>query len=172
MKITIHKITPFEVDSLQQLSIETFTDTFAADNTPENLQLYLQEAYTTEKLLAELENLNSTFYFVEVDQKLAGYLKLNVGAAQTEVEGTNAMEVERIYIRSSFQHHGLGKQFIQLAEKSARAAGKTELWLGVWEHNENAKAFYEKMGFKHIGAHHFMMGTDPQTDLILLKQLV
>lgn len=171
MEITIKKIVVADVKLLQQLSIETFTDTFAADNTPESLQNYLNEAYTTEKLTAELENSESTFYFVYANRELAGYLKLNIGAAQTEVEGTNAMEVERIYLRRSVQHQGLGKKLIQLAEKVAHETGESELWLGVWEHNENAKAFYEKMGFKHIGAHHFMMGTDLQTDLILLKKL-
>ena len=89
----------------------------------------------------------------------------------TEKMDADSLEVERIYIRPAFKRRGLGKYLIDKAIEIARAQGKKLIWLGVWEHNVNAIAFYEKMGFVHTGAHSFFMGDDEQTDFIMTKKL-
>lgn len=156
---------------LQKISIETYSDTFGPYNSPEIMQAYLTTAYEAKKLQRELENLNSQFYFVKVEQEVAGYLKINVGDAQTETMGPESLEVERIYIRPPFKQQGLGTYLIGKAEQIANAQHKTKLWLGVWEHNEPAKHFYEKLGFHRIGQHSFFMGDDEQTDYLMEKKL-
>ena len=98
-------------------------------------------------------------------------MKFNVDAALTEEMGADSLEVERIYIRPAFKRRGLGKYLIDKAIEIARAQGKQLIWLGVWEHNVNAIAFYEKMGFVRTGAHSFFMGEDEQTDFIMTKKL-
>ena len=159
MTTTLKRLTVADVNELREISIETFTDTFGAQNTPENLR-------------DELENTGSLFYFVMVDDEIAGYLKLNVGDAQSEEMGETALEVERIYVRKSFQRRGLGRVFITEAEKVAHELNKDRIWLGVWEYNPNAIAFYEKMGFSKTGeSHDFYMGTDRQTDILMAKKL-
>ncbi|MFL2029436.1 GNAT family N-acetyltransferase [Loigolactobacillus zhaoyuanensis] len=167
----LKKITLTELPVLRQISIETFTDTFGAQNTPENLAAYLAAAYDPAKLQQELTDPLSQFYLAYVDQQLAGYLKINYATAQTEAMGDAALEVERIYVRPAFKRQGLGRQMIARAITLAQQLGKTKLWLGVWEHNLPAQQFYAKLGFIRSGQHSFVMGDDPQTDLIMTKEL-
>lgn len=169
--IEIKKISLNDLVALQTLSIKTFTDTFAKDNTPEDLKDYLDQAYTEEKLTSELQNKQSEFYFIYSDDQLAGYLKLNVNDAQTETIEENALEIERIYIDSDFKRLGLGKMLYSKAIERAKALNKTAIWLGVWERNFSAMKFYHKMGFTLVGEHSFYMGEDEQTDLIMKKKL-
>ncbi|NLD32069.1 MAG: GNAT family N-acetyltransferase, partial [Trichococcus flocculiformis] len=129
------------------------------------------KAYDPEKLKEELSTAGSTFYFLYDGEELAGYMKFNVDAALTEEMGADSLEVERIYIRPAFKRRGLGKYLIDKAIEIARAQGKQLIWLGVWEHNVNAIAFYEKMGFVRTGSHSFFMGEDEQTDFIMTKKL-
>ena len=120
---------------------------------------------------SEIENKNSNFYFLIVNNQVAGYLKVNEGDAQTERVADNALEVERIYLKQNFQHQGFGLVLIKLAEELARKKNKANMWLGVWEKNYQAQAFYKKDGFKRVSQHTFVVGDDPQTDFILVKEL-
>src|SRR5689334_6636436 len=123
------------------------------------------------KMENELSNKNSEFFFIYLDNNLAGYLKLNVDDAQSEEMGMESLEIERIYIKRKFQKYGLGKVLYNKAIELAKEKNKTKVWLGVWEKNENAIAFYNKMGFVQTGAHSFFMGDDEQTDYIMTKEL-
>jgi ribosomal protein S18 acetylase RimI-like enzyme len=172
MAITIKKINHENLNQLQEISIETFTDTFKAQNSSENIKDYIDKAYKTEQLKAELNNPLSEFYFICFDDEAAGYLKLNNGDAQSEKMEEGAMEIERIYIRKKFQRKGLGEFLMHKAIERANALNKNSVWLGVWEENHNALAFYKKMGFIHNGSHSFYMGEEKQTDLIMKKVLV
>ena len=160
-----------EIHELQAISIITFTETFKDQNSPEHLQAYLDKAYDLDKLEKELTTPSSHFYFMYVDQQVAGYLKLNTDAAQTEPMGSDSLEVERIYIKKAFQRHGLGKQLLNKAFEMAAEQDKKRIWLGVWEENANAIAFYRKKGFVQTGSHSFYMGDDEQVDLIMVKTL-
>ena len=159
------------IKELQQISRQTFLETFGSQNTAEDMKEFLDTAYAEEKLKDEVENANSSFYFLTVDNKVAGYLKVNEGHAQTEQVVPNALKVERIYLKQAFQHQGLGLVLIKLAEKIAKEKEKDNMWLGVWEKNYQAQAFYEKDGFKRVSQHTVVVGEDSQTDLILVKRL-
>lgn len=172
MKGKIRVCTLDDLDKLQEISIETFSDSFAVQNDPTDLEEYLVSAYAIEKLKQELENSDSHFSFIYLADELAGYLKLNTGAAQTEQIAMNGLEVERIYIRKEFKRCGLGRQLIDFAINHARKDNRELIWLGVWEKNEQALSFYQTFGFKEIGKHTFYVGRDQQTDLILVKKLI
>lgn len=171
MKYVIKPITVNNVADLQQISRETFKETFDEYTAAKDMARFLQEDYATPKLLAEISNPNSRFFFLLVEGKIAGYLKVNVGDAQTEQLKENALEVERIYLRSSFQHQGLGNVLLDYAEAIARKEGKSYMWLGVYEHNTNAQRFYKRHGFKRVSEHVFQVGNDPQVDYLLAKKL-
>ena len=171
MAITLKKCGIEDLADLLAIGIETFTDTFAAHNTPEDLKAYLDKAYDPEKLKEELSTEDSTFYLLYCEDEPAGYLKINVDAALNEAMGADSLEVERIYIRAGFKRRGLGRFLIDKATEIASVQGKDLIWLGVWENNVNAIAFYEKMGFVHTGSHSFFMGDDEQTDFIMSKVL-
>ncbi|WP_413539262.1 GNAT family N-acetyltransferase [Aerococcus viridans] len=167
----LHQCSVADVDELRAVSIETYTDTFGEFNSDENMRIYLEDAYNRDKLLAELAETNSQFYFLKENNETVGYLKLNVGDAQTEYIGDNLLEVERIYVRTAFLRNGYGTKLIQTAEEIARDLGLKGMWLGVWEHNQRALNFYRKMGFRHISQHSFFMADDEQIDLIYYKDL-
>lgn len=167
----IKRVTQRQLTQLQAVSRATFADTFGAQNTAENLAEYLDEAYGDQQLTSELENPATTFWFALVAGQVAGYLKLNVGAAQSETRGDAALEVERIYILPAFKRQGIGTQLIQFAEQRARQQTKQKMWLGVWEHNPAAIAFYKRMGFEAVDDHVFKLGDDEQRDVIMEKQL-
>jgi diamine N-acetyltransferase len=163
----ITKCTLGDVHKLQEISYETFNDTFKEQNTPENMNAYLEKAFNLKQLKDELSNPSSEFFFVTFNNELAGYLKVNINDAQSEDMGNEALEVERIYIKSNFQKHGLGEYLLNKAVELAKAHNKTKIWLGVWEKNENAIAFYKKMGFVESGSHSFYMGDEEQIDIIM-----
>lgn len=161
-----------DVMLLQKISIETFTDTFKEKNTVEDLKRYLETAYTVDQLKKELSNENSIFLFLQNNEETVGYLKLNVEDAQTEESAENAMEIERIYVRSHYKRKGYGKFLIEQAELFAQKENKKAIWLGVWEENAAALAFYKDRGFVQKSSHSFFMGDDEQTDLIMTKRLL
>ncbi|KYD05463.1 GNAT family N-acetyltransferase [Heyndrickxia sporothermodurans] len=172
MSINIKKCSLEDSRKLQEISYETFDDTFKHQNTPENMKAYLEKAFNLTQLEKELANISSQFFFVYFNDELAGYLKVNTNDAQSEEMGEDSLEIERIYIKKSFQKHGLGKVLLNKALEIALEGNKKKVWLGVWEKNENAIAFYKKMGFVQTGAHSFYMGDEEQTDFIMTKTLV
>jgi ribosomal protein S18 acetylase RimI-like enzyme len=172
LTINITKCTLDDLLKLQEISYETFTDTFAHQNSPKNMKGYLERAYNLRQLETELSNISSDFFFVYFNHEIAGYLKVNNNDAQSEQMGNESLEIERIYIRKKFQKEGLGKYLITKALEIAQERNKKKIWLGVWEKNENAIAFYQKMGFVRKGAHSFYMGDEEQIDLIMTKTLI
>jgi diamine N-acetyltransferase len=169
--IQINKCSLEDTLTLQQLSQDTFNETFKHQNSPENMNAYLEKAFNLKQLEEELSNISSQFFFVYFNNEAAGYLKVNINDAQSEEMGDDSLEIERIYILNKFQKHGLGKYLLNKAFEIAMELNKKKIWLGVWEENENAIAFYKKMGFVQTGAHSFYMGDDEQTDYIMTKTL-
>jgi ribosomal protein S18 acetylase RimI-like enzyme len=171
MTTTIKKCTLEDLPTLQQISVETFNETFKHQNSSDNMKVYLDRAFSLNQLQKELTASSSEFFFISCDTEVAGYLKINADAAQSENAGDESLEVERIYIRNKFQNRGLGKHLINKAIEAAVVQNKKKIWLGVWEHNANAIAFYKKLGFVHTGAHSFYLGEDEQIDLIMTLTL-
>ncbi|WP_338780162.1 GNAT family N-acetyltransferase [Metabacillus sp. FJAT-52054] len=172
MTVHMSKCSPEDLQLLQEIGIETFNDTFKHQNTAENMNTYLERAFEVKQVEKELSNPFSEFYFIYFNEELAGYLKVNINDAQSEKMDDESLEIERIYVRTRFQKQGLGKVLLNKAVERAAEQDKKNIWLGVWEKNENAIAFYKKMGFVHTGAHSFYMGDEKQTDFILVKSLV
>lgn len=169
--VIIRKLNPADLELLRQLSIQTFVDTFADQNTPENMQSYLQTSLSLEKLSSELNHPESEFYFAELKEKIIGYLKINYGGAQSEPL-ENALEIERIYVLKEFHGKKIAQQLYDKAVARALERKAAFIWLGVWEHNERAIAFYQKLGFFSFGEHPFMLGDDKQTDILMKRFLV
>jgi ribosomal protein S18 acetylase RimI-like enzyme len=172
MTINIKKCTLEDSGKLQEISYETFNETFKHQNSPENMNAYLERAFNLKQLEKELSNSSSYFFFVYFNNEVAGYLKVNSNDAQSEEMGDESLEIERIYILNKFQKHGLGKYLLNKAMEMAMEQNKKKIWLGVWEKNENAIAFYKKMGFVQTGAHSFYMGDEEQMDFIMTKTFI
>ncbi len=170
-KFEIIKIGLSEIEQLRSISIETFVETFKDSNTEKNLQQFLDEAYSPEKLKSELENPNSDFFFVIFGEEIMGYLKLNQGEAQKESIGNNALELERIYILKKFQGKNIGQILLDYTIEIAKKKNIAWIWLGVWEHNQRAINFYLKNGFVQFDQHIFTVGEDDQIDILMKMEV-
>ncbi|MBL7967727.1 MAG: GNAT family N-acetyltransferase [Prolixibacteraceae bacterium] len=169
--IEIRRIGASDVAELQQIGRLTFTETFAEHNSPENLAAYLEESFATAKLTNELKNPESQFYFAFAASILAGYLKINFGAAQTENVDPAALEIERIYVLKEFHGKKVGQALFQKALDVAAETSCSQIWLGVWEKNHKALNFYRKNGFIPFSQHVFRIGDDEQTDFLMKRSL-
>lgn len=157
--------------ALAELAARTFRETFAADTPPEDMALHLADAYGTPQQQLELADPDITTLLVEADGHLAGYAQLRSGVAPECVTGEWPIELWRFYIAQPWHGRGLAQALMQRVELEACRRGARTLWLGVWERNARAKAFYQKSGFSDVGSHTFMVGTDAQTDRILVRSL-
>ncbi len=167
----IRKIDHNDIRDLQQIGKVTFLETFGADNSDTDMQKYLQESFSLKKLKNELNNPQSAFYFAETHSEIVGYLKVNIGEAQTENVLDNSFEIERIYVRSTFHGKSIGKLLFNKAKLLAKEKKIKEIWLGVWEENFKAIKFYKKNGFLVFGTHNFILGNDIQTDVMMKLEL-
>jgi len=171
MTINIIPCKAEQLKLLREISIETYRYTFEDSNSEELMVQYLHEALNLEKLSLEFKTIGSYFYFIYVDEEVAGFLKVNIDAAKSDDMDEDSLEVERFYIRQHYLRRGLGKVLMQFAYDVAHQFNKNSVWLGVWEGNQRALAFYKAQGFYQIGEHPFDMAGDIQNDLVLKKDL-
>lgn len=171
MNLSLKKCSLKDIEILRDISIKTYYATFAEFNVKENMNAYLDAAFNFDKLFKEAQDKNSAFYFLYKDNVLTGYIKLNVAPSQSDINDSDSLEIERIYILKEFQGFGLGRFLIEHAIKIAIEKRKKFIWLGVWENNEKAIRFYKKNGFYKIGSHSFFMGEDGQIDYVMRKDI-
>ncbi|WP_298301203.1 GNAT family N-acetyltransferase [Hydrotalea sp.] len=169
--IVIRKATLNDVLQLQKIGRQTFSETFSAGNTEENLTKYLEAGFSIEKLTSELNHSNSEFYFAFNNNHVIGYVKLNFGEAQTEIKDKFALEIERIYVLKEFQGKNIGQILFEKAKQVASQKKAKYIWLGVWEQNQKAIHFYKKNGFIEFDKHLFKLGNDEQTDIMMKLHL-
>jgi ribosomal protein S18 acetylase RimI-like enzyme len=168
----LERVSLADLPELRKMSIKTFIDAFSSGTSAENMKKYVDSALSVEKLTVELQQADSQFYFGVLNNIRVGYLKLNFRQAQTELKEPTGMEIERIYVLSEHQGKKIGQSFMDKAFSIARENRMKYMWLGVWEKNTGAIAFYKRHGFEEFSAHAFMMGTEEQTDLLLKHYLV
>jgi GNAT superfamily N-acetyltransferase len=165
--IKISRITIKDLLLLRKISIQTFTETFTATNSAENLASYVQDKLNLEQLTFEISNPNSQFYIAYANDEAVAYIKLNFDDAQTENIAGNTLEVHRIYVTQAFHGKKIGQLLLDKALQIGKDSGVGSIWLGVWEENHKAIQFYTKNGFVIFDKHDFMMGNDKQTDLLM-----
>lgn len=172
--ITVARRNAATAAQLAALGHRTFQYTFAADNRLEDMASYLAANFSPEKQLAELEDTDTVFLLARMQQELVGYAKLRSNSGLGVESGKNPdqrLEIERLYVREDWIGTGLGASLMRRAIEEARQKACRSVVLGVWEKNSRAIEFYRRFGFKVIGQHEFMLGTDKQTDLIMRKGL-
>jgi ribosomal protein S18 acetylase RimI-like enzyme len=166
-RIEITKISLEQLAQLQEIGRKTFTETFSSTNSEENMKTYLENGFSTDKLTSELQNPESEFYFATLNEVVIGYLKINFGQAQTEVQEGNSLEIERIYVLQDFHGKKVGQLLYEKAIQIAKNKKVAFVWLGVWEENHRAIQFYTKNGFVAFDQHIFTLGNDEQTDIMM-----
>lgn len=170
--IKVVAIDTTHAQTLTDLGRRLFADTFSSANKPENMETYLDEAH---KLPLQLKELSSPHWqtFMAFDGETAvGYAQLRQeGKVYDFIQDDDAIELHRIYVDKTYQGKGVGKLLIDACLAKARELNKKTIWLGVWEFNPKAIAFYERLGFYTVGSHIFKLGEQEDTDLVLVKKL-
>jgi GNAT superfamily N-acetyltransferase len=163
----IRVATPADAATLTALSLKTFVDTFAPHNTAADMDSYTSVAFTEEKQRREIETESNITLLGEEDGDAIAYAQIHhtPGAPHGDVE------LARFYVDQPHHGRGIAPVLMDAVETHARALGGTRLWLGVWEHNVRAIAFYRKRGFVQRGAQPFLLGTDLQTDWVMNREL-
>ncbi len=174
MKTKVNIITVQQSDNQALLDIgyKTFYESFGPPiNKEEDIQDYLNNNFTLEKINKELQNPNSEFYFATIDTQIVGYLKVNYANAQTENVAGNTLEVERIYVIKGLRGKKIGLYLLEKAISLAKQKSAELVWLGVWKENTKAIKFYKKNGFVTFDEHQFVLGTSIQTDFMMKLEL-
>jgi ribosomal protein S18 acetylase RimI-like enzyme len=166
-ELTLRKCSLAMLQELREISKITFADTYADQNEPKVFKEYLGQAFSESKLKLELANPQSEFYFYYYESKLAGYVKVNFSAAQTDVNDNKSLKIERIYVLKHMQGKGVGLTLLNHSIKIAQENSLTYIWLGVWKKNPKAISFYDHQGFHQFDTHSFYIGDDLQDDALM-----
>ena len=172
MTPTIRRATLADAPALAALAARTFRDTFGADNTPEDMALHLAAAYGSEQQAREIADPAMITLVADDSGTLVAFAQLRRGPAPACVTGPAPIEIQRFYLATDWHGRGPAHTLMAQAFAVARAAGAESIWLGVWERNPRAIAFYRKFGYADVGEQAFVLGTDRQTDRILSRSLV
>jgi ribosomal protein S18 acetylase RimI-like enzyme len=167
----IRTATPADAEPLAALAGRTFRYTFADDNSPDDIEVYVRDSFSLDRVRAELADDVNTFLLAFMDGEVRpdGYAKLRTGTTDPSVTGPDPVELQRLYVDRSAIGHGVGAALMRASLDAARSAGHRTLWLGVWERNARAISFYERWQFERVGDHVFRLGSDHQTDLIMAR---
>ena len=180
---TLRKATPDDVDAIADLGASTFKKSFGHSCTPEQMQAYLDEAYSPEAVAKDLADPNKdTIVAVattsvegqpeQTREQVVGFVTMTRNSVEPCVENVpDKVELQRIYVHHTYHGKGLGKRLAHAIEDMAREQGFRHMWLGVWQENHAAQIVYGKLGYKVVGEHIFNVGGDLQTDDVMLKEL-
>jgi diamine N-acetyltransferase len=161
-----------DAERLSELGAKTFYETFAKDNTPENMNAYLKRSFSPEIQFNELSQRDVIFLIAEVEGNMTGYAQLILNSQDEAIKAARPLEIRRIYASAEYLGRGVGKELMQATIREARQRGCDCLWLGVWEKNQRAVDFYKKWGFRQVGTHIFSVGDDPQNDFVMELELI
>lgn len=157
--------------ALAELGRRTFTETFAADNTPDDLVMFLDATYGEVVQQQELASSHLMYFLAEVQGLPVAFVLLRQGKPSPFVDDPTAVEIQRLYVDRAFHGSGLAQRMMDECKRIATLRGAGSLFLGVWEHNARALRFYAAQGFVPVGQQGFMLGNDPQTDLVMQRRL-
>ncbi len=166
--ITIRYATAADAELIADLSRTSFYEAFAKDNTKEDMDIFMNEQFTKEELMKEVELSEGIFLLAYVDAEPVGYARLRI---KNNLAHEQAIEIARIYALEKAIGKGVGKALMEACISKATELNMKSVWLGVWEKNERAIAFYQRWGFERFGEHQFLLGTDLQTDWLMKKML-
>jgi diamine N-acetyltransferase len=154
---------------LAELGARTFADSFAADNTPDDMAAYLAKSFSPEKQSAEMAEPGTVFLIAEEDGQPVGYIRLREGNVPECIGGLHPIEIVRLYAIKEMIGHGVGAALMKASIQEAKNRGSDVIWLDVWEKNPRAIAFYQKWGFEKVGEQGFQLGDDLQHDWLMAR---
>lgn len=168
--LSIRPATTDDAAGLSELMRRTFVESFAAQNRPEDIDAYVAQAYGAEKQQREIESSDMATLVCEEQGVPIAFAQLRRRGSPA-VDDPDAVEIFRFYVDRRWHGCGVAQVMMREVSKAAEMFGARSVWLGVWEHNPRAIAFYEKCGFRDVGSQIFTVGSDPQTDRVMHSPL-
>lgn len=171
--MNIRNATIEDAEILAKVSWQSFHETFSEHpkNDPNDMKIYMDEAFSVETIRAELADKDSVWFVAELENEMVGYVKLKQNSCEKEISGENPIELCRLYAIKKAIGKGIGKALMLKSLEFSKDNGHDIIWLGVWEYNYNAQKFYTKFGFEKCGEHIFQLGSDPQTDWLMQRKI-
>jgi ribosomal protein S18 acetylase RimI-like enzyme len=158
-----------DASNLAKLAERTFRDAFEESNTPQDLALHCNAHYGEAIQQRELSDPAVEVLVCEHDGALVAYAQLRTRKPPACVNAERPLEIQRFYVSKEWHGKRLAHDLMTAAIERAGQQGVDQVWLGVWEHNPRAIAFYRKWGFSEVGDHVFPLGTDPQRDIVMTR---
>ena len=171
MNLTVRTATVRDAALIADMSRQTFYDTYAAWNTKQNMDKFLQQQFTRGRLIAEVGLPEHTFFLAYYGREPVGYVKLRDGRTPEKLTGKKTLEIARIYAVKEKIGNGVGAALMQASLQCAEEKGKDVVWLVVWKENHRALAFYRRWGFAEFDECDFILGNDIQRDWVMKKEL-
>ena len=160
-----------DASALAAFAARTFYQTFAADNTEADMAAYLERTYGLAPQTAELSSPDVTTLLAHRDQLLIAFAQVRRHAPPAVVPDRTAIELRRFYVDRPAHGSGVAQLLMAAVFDATRALGGRHVWLGVWDRNLRAIAFYRKAGFHDVGTQPFVLGSDHQTDRVMLARV-
>ncbi len=110
----------------------------------DDVVLKMQDDYISE-MLTETSKPNATF-IAEINNIQVGFI--HVRTHKDEISGETCGTIPLLAVSPKSQGSGVGKVLIEYAERWVKKLGCRLLHLEVFANNNNAKGFYENLGFK------------------------
>jgi ribosomal protein S18 acetylase RimI-like enzyme len=168
---TIRRAAPADAATLAELAERTFSEWFGRQNSAEDMAAHNARSYGEAIQRREIEDPDGVTLLVESDDTPIAYAQIRRGHAPACVDSELPVEIVRFYVDRSYHGRGIAQTLMSEAIDAARALGGTTVWLGVWERNPRAIAFYAKCGFVDRGTHPYVVGSDVQNDRVMVMSL-
>jgi GNAT superfamily N-acetyltransferase len=163
---------PSDAARLAEFGARTFRETFADDNSVEDMSRHLESAWSPDIQRREIEDPDiDTLVLADDAGRWMAFAQLRANHVSDGVPAEGSIELWRFYVDQPWQGRGVAAALMAAAKERGRRRGARTMWLGVWERNPRAQAFYRKHGFSHVGKKVFVVGSDPQTDHVMLCPL-
>lgn len=163
--------TAADARNLAELAERTFRDTFGDVNSQDDMDAHCRLNFGHRRQLAEIEDDAWSTFVCEEGGQLIAYGQLRRSAAPPCVAAANPVEIYRLYVDRRWHGRGIAPMLMNALLADAREANADAVWLGVWERNPRAISFYRKAGFREVGEHRFMLGSDPQRDVVMSRPI-
>jgi diamine N-acetyltransferase len=170
-KLIIRRATDDDAEQLAALARRTYVETFGPDNTAEDMAIHVARSFGTDIQLRQIRDERMVTLLAEIGPAMAGFAQVRQGTWPPCVTGDVPVEVWRFYVDRPFHGRGIAQALMRDVEQVARELRADTLWLGVWERNPRAIAFYAKCGFVDVGSHAFIFGTEEQTDRVMARAI-